>query len=246
MTGALRFLTVLPVPGRHRPPGAAQLLAFPLVGVLVGLVWVAVLSGDALLPVPLLAALVLVADALLTGGLHLDALADVTDGVASRRRGDAALEVMRDPSVGAGGALALVLVCLVRWSALLGFGGLARGGAALGLLAAPVAGRLTMVLLLAFLPARTDGSLAGALARPRAGVVAGASAIAGFVCVLAGRAGGGLAPLAALAAGAAVAPVWAAWWRRRFGALGGDGVGAGGLLAETVALLVLSGTAASS
>lgn len=244
MGGALRFLTVLPVPGRHRPPGATELLAFPLVGAVVGGVWVAVLAADGLLPVPALAALVLVADALLTGGLHLDAIADVADGVASRRRGDAASAVMRDPNVGAGGALALVLVCLVRWSALLGFGGLARGGEALALLAAPVTGRLAMVLLLALLSSRPDGSLAAALARPRGGVVAGAAAIAAFVCVMAGRGGLAAGSLAALGAGAAVAPAWAVWWRRRFGDLSGDGVGAGGLVAETVALLVLSGVAA--
>lgn len=246
MGGALRFLTILPVPGRHRAPGAAELLAFPLVGALVGGVWVAVLAADGLVPVPVLAALVLVADALLTGGLHLDALADVADGVASRRRGDAAIAVMRDPDVGAGGALALVLVCLLRWSALLGFGGLARGGEALALLAAPVAGRLAMVLLLALLPPRADGSLAAALTRPRGAVVAGAAGIAAFVCVLAGRGGLGAGAPAALLAGAVTAPAWAAWWRRRFGDLNGDGVGAAGLLAETVALLVLSGVAARS
>jgi len=244
MGAALRFLTILPVPGRHRPPGAAALLGFPLVGALVGAMWVAVLAADGLLPVPVLAALVLVADAVLTGGLHLDAIADVADGAASRRRGDDAVEVMRDPAVGAGGALALALVCLVRWSALVGFGGLARGGEALALMAAPVTGRVAMVLLLALVPARPDGSLAAALARPRGAVVAGTAGIAACVCVLAGRGGLAGGALAGLAAGAAVAPLWAGWWRRRFGNLSGDGVGAGGLIAETVALLVLSGLAA--
>lgn len=237
MTGALRFLTVLPLPGRHRAPTAATFVAFPLVGAVVGLVWVAVAGGDRLLPPPVLAALILVADALLTGGLHLDALADVADGAASRRPPDEALEVMRDPRVGAAGALALVLVCLVRWTALLPLVGAGWSGA-LVLVAAPVTGRVAMVVMLALLPPRGDDSLAAAVARPDGPVVAGACFLAALLCGLPGLGG-----LAALAAGFGVTAVFSAWWRARFGAVGGDAVGACGLLAETVALLTLAGNA---
>ncbi len=234
MAEALRFLTILGVPGGHRPPGPGALVAFPVVGALVGLVWVAVGAADGVLAVPVLAALVLVADAVLTGGLHLDALADVADGVASRRRGDEVIAVMRDPAVGAGGALALVLVCLVRWSALLPLLGLAQARTSLALLAAPVTGRLAMVLLLALLPPRSDGSLAAAVARPGPAVVAAACLVAAFLCVLAEP-----RSLAALGVGAVATLGFAAWWRRRFGAVGGDGVGACGVLAETLALIAL-------
>jgi adenosylcobinamide-GDP ribazoletransferase len=236
---ALRFLTVLPVPGRHRPLAGPALVAFPLVGALLGLVWALLGTADRLLPVPVLAALVLVADAALTGGLHLDALADVADGVASRRRGDQAVAVMRDSAVGAVGALALALAVLVRWTALLSLLGLPSLGAALSVVAAPVTGRVAMVALLALLPPRGDGSLAAAVARPGPPVLAGAVAVGAVLCTVAGPAG-----LAALLAGGALTLAFAAWWRRRFGELVGDAVGACGLLAETSALLVLAGALA--
>jgi adenosylcobinamide-GDP ribazoletransferase len=233
MRGALRFLTILPAPGPHGPPRGGTLAAFPVVGALIGLVWVAIGTADAILPTPVLAALVLVADAVLTGGLHLDALADVADGVGSRRPPDEAVAVMRDPRIGAFGALALVLICLVRWTALLP--ALGAGGIALPLIAAPVTGRVAMVLLLAFLPDRADGSLAASVARPSGGVVLA-------VCFLGALLSGlpALRGLVALALGIAATGLYAVWWHRRFGVLTGDGSGAGGLLAETIALLALT------
>lgn len=227
MTGALRFLTVLPVPGAHRAPTARTLLAFPLVGGLLGLVWAAV-GAAGLLPATVLAALVLVVDALLTGGLHLDAVADVADGVASRRPPEEAVTVMRDPRVGAAGALALVLVCLLRWTALVPLAG------ALALVAVPVSGRVAMVLLLALLPPR-DGSLSTALARPGAPVVLAVCGLGALLAALPGSAG-----LLALAVGCAAALGYGLWWRARFGPATGDAVGAGGLLAETFALICLA------
>lgn len=164
--------------------------------------------------------------------MHLDALADVADGVGSRRRGAEAVAVMRDSAVGAVGALAVVLVCLVRYSALIGLIGFPLRQVVGPLIAAPVAGRLAMVLLLALVPPRPDGSLAAAVARPTGAVVAGAALLAVLAAGIPDRRG-----LAGLAVAGAVAFLFAAWWRRRFGDLTGDGVGAGGLLAETAALL---------
>jgi adenosylcobinamide-GDP ribazoletransferase len=227
MTGAVRFLTVVPVPGAHRPPSARTLVAFPLVGAALGLVWAGV-GAVGLLPAGVLAALVLVVDAVLTGALHLDAVADVADGVASRRPADEAVAVMRDPRVGAVGAVALVLACLLRWSALVPLAG------SLLLVAAPVTGRVAMVLLLALLPSR-DGSLATAFARSGATVVLAACGLGALLAGLPGPGG-----LAALAAGSAAAVLYGIWWRARFGPATGDAVGAGGLLAETVALICLA------
>ena len=106
MRAALSFLTVLPVGGRHAPPGRSALLAFPLAGLVLGAGWALAGWAGTTLWTPLVgAALVVALDLLVTGGLHADALADVADGVASRRRGAEALSVMRDPRVGAVGAV---------------------------------------------------------------------------------------------------------------------------------------------
>jgi adenosylcobinamide-GDP ribazoletransferase len=232
---ALRFLTVLPLPGPHRAPTAGSLVAFPLAGAVVGVVWVATaIAAEAVAPSLLLvAAVVLVADAGITGGLHLDALADVADGVASRRPAEEAVRVMRDSAVGAGGVVAVVLACLVRQAALLSV--LGAQPRPWSLVAVPVAGRAAMVLVLALVPARTDGSLAGAVPRPGPRTTAASLAVAAACAAAAAGPRGAAVLVLALA----VTAGYAAWWRRRFGGLSGDGAGAVGVLAETLALLGL-------
>lgn len=124
-----------------------------MVGLFVGVVWFvpSIVVGDRFGSAGVTAALILIADALITGGLHLDAMADVADGAASRRSGEEGIVIMRDPTIGALGAAALILICLLRYGALT-----FSGNFGFRLFAAPVAGRVAMVLLIATMaPART-------------------------------------------------------------------------------------------
>src|SRR5256884_6884749 len=108
MRDALAFLTVLPVGARDRPPGRRSLLAFPLVGLVLGAVWALTAWGATRLWGPLVAAAAVgLVDLGLTGGLHLDAVADLADGWASRRPPEEALAGMRDPALRAVGASVL-------------------------------------------------------------------------------------------------------------------------------------------
>jgi cobalamin synthase len=262
---ALSFLTVLPVGGDHAAPGRRALLAFPLAGLALGAGWAVAGWIGAALWTPLVgAALVVAVDLAATGGLHADAVADVADGLASRRRGAEALAVMRDPRVGAVGASAAVAVVLLRFAwvaALLG------AGMWLALVAVPACGRAAMVLLLArgrrperpslaaALPERPSPaaarpvrpSLAAALARAATpGVAAVAGLIAATAAVAAGTgaaalaraplAAGALAGAGAVAVACAVALAGEAWWRRAYGALTGDAAGSVGAVAELGAL----------
>lgn len=228
---AVGFLTILPVGRGDALPGPGAVAAFPLAGLVVGLAW-------ALVAVPLTtlqtnavpAALVLVVDAVLTGMLHLDALADVADGVVSRRDPDDAVAIMREPAVGAAGVAAVVLGCLLRFAILI-----VAVDATQWLLAAPIAGRTAMAWLLSLLPVRDDTSVAALFSRPGPAPVAVATGLAALLLVLLAPADG--RGLVALAVAVVAAVVYAAWWRRRFGGITGDGVGAGGFLAETAALL---------
>ena len=52
--------------------------------------------------------------ALLTGGFHLDGLADTCDGIFSARRREKMLEIMRDSRLGTHGGLALIFVLLAK------------------------------------------------------------------------------------------------------------------------------------
>lgn len=257
MRDALAFLTVVPLRG-GRPPGRAALVLFPVAGVLVGAVWTGAGWAGARWWSPQVAgALVLAADLLVTGGLHLDGLADTADGLAARRRGGALEEAMRDPRVGAVGAAALAVVLLVRFALLAAV--LSQPAGWLRAAAAPVAGRAALVWALGAMRAG-GGSLAGA-SRPAGGPVASAprparslaSAPHAAATLPVRGAAGALAVLLVIPVAwvrgviGVVAALGAAnlagrWWARRGGPLSGDAAGAAGVLAETVALAVLAAT----
>ena len=92
-----------------------SIVTFPLVGLLLG----AIAGAVALLlhpwcGVPLAALFGVLALALLTGGFHLDGLADTCDGIFSARTRDRMLEIMRDSRLGTHGGLALIFVLVAK------------------------------------------------------------------------------------------------------------------------------------
>ncbi|MBV0933363.1 adenosylcobinamide-GDP ribazoletransferase [Marinobacterium weihaiense] len=167
--GALQFLTLIPVrlPGMlDAPTQQRTLLYYPLVGLLLGLVLLVPVLLTPGLAVAVQAALVLVLWCALTGGLHLDGLADSADGwmggLGDRER---TLAIMKDPHVGASGALALMLQLLLKWSLLQALLAL---DAFWPLLLAPVAGRCAAQYLLLLTPYARPGGLASGVASPPA------------------------------------------------------------------------------
>jgi adenosylcobinamide-GDP ribazoletransferase len=149
---ALQFLTLLPIK-RQRPEEAEHgrsLLYYPLVGLLLGLL---LAVGSWLckgLPELLTAALLLTLWVGLTGGLHLDGLADSADawlgGYGDRQR---TLDIMQDPRSGPIAVVTLVLLLLLKFSALQNL--LAHGAIEL-LIVAPLIGRTALVALLLTTP----------------------------------------------------------------------------------------------
>ncbi|WP_432723474.1 adenosylcobinamide-GDP ribazoletransferase [Jeongeupia wiesaeckerbachi] len=112
---AIQFLTRLPTP--QVPDFQPALLAaavgwFPAVGLLIGVLLTIPVALIAPLQ-PWLAALVgLVVWTWITGGLHLDGLADLADGLgAAHRDPERFLAVVKDPHLGSFGVLALILQC---------------------------------------------------------------------------------------------------------------------------------------
>ena len=112
LRAALAFLTVLPVGGGTGGRGLGRPF-FPAVGLLLGVAaWAAFALASAATGPALGAVAAIATLAVLTGGLHLDGLADSADGLLCAGDPQRRLEVMRDPRVGAFGAVAVALVLL--------------------------------------------------------------------------------------------------------------------------------------
>ena len=102
---------------------------FPFVGLLIGAVVWGVWAGLGwLLPPAVAGILALAAWIALTGGLHLDGLADCCDGLLASAAPERRLEIMRDPRLGVFGAVGLMLVLLLKAASLAALTPAAGGG----------------------------------------------------------------------------------------------------------------------
>ncbi len=241
VAGALSFLTLVPI-GRVVALEARDvtrgLVLFPVVGAGLG----ALTGGVAVglypwLPAFVAAGVALAIAVLLTGALHVDALADTFDaaGGGSRER---ALEIMRDSRLGTFGASALALDLVLKVGAVAAL--LVRGGAVPALIAAGALSRAASPSLAVLLPYPRPAPGPG-------GVLSGASGRAAAVA-----AGLGIA-LAVLAVGSealwlvtatAVVTICAGViYRHWLGGATGDCLGALTELCETTVLIVAAGLA---
>jgi len=163
---AIQFLTQIPV-RLKQPYGecevGASLLYYPLVGLLLG----ALLAGLHTLlhgvPALLHAALLLAAWVVMTGALHLDGLADSVDawlgGIGNRER---TMAIMKDPYAGPAAVVAVVLVLLLKFAALVS---LVQCNNSLALLWPLLLARSAMPLLFLTTPYVRPAGLGSALAR---------------------------------------------------------------------------------
>ena len=116
---AASMFTVLPLPGarwdeRLRPLSTALL---PVVGLGIGLVWLAIAALARLLPVYIGAAAVAVAPWLLTGFIHLDGFLDASDALLSWRPREERQRILKDVHVGAFAAVSLALLAMFQFAA---------------------------------------------------------------------------------------------------------------------------------
>jgi adenosylcobinamide-GDP ribazoletransferase len=228
--GAVQFLTVLPVRRSTVPAGAAALF-FPVVGAMLGAAGGLLLEAlRGYVPLALASLLVLIFWALITGGLHEDGLADVADAFRAYRPADKILAILRDSRIGAHGALALMLVLLVRWQSL----SLIAVHTVPALAAALALSRAAMVAMLWSTPPAGSGravEMSDSLTT-RAALGAIAQGIAFTLWP-----GGRIAPL--LLGGTVLLVLLARkYFLRRIGGVTGDCLGAVGQIVETWCLVV--------
>lgn len=123
---------------------------FPVVGLVVGGLLLALkMLGETVFSPLITAALILLAEVFITGGLHVDGFMDSMDGLYSGRDRERKLEIMKDSRVGSFGALGLACLILVKYIFYLE---LLKMGQVSWLLAIPVFGRWSMVYAIRFFP----------------------------------------------------------------------------------------------
>lgn len=231
---ALGLMTILPfrLPADWSAGDSGRAAVwYPFVGLVIGaLTWLA-WKGTMIFFPPLIAGiLALVVWVALTGGLHLDGLADCCDGLLASTSVERRLEIMKDPHVGAFGVTGLILVLMLKAAALTSFVSL-PSVSSLGILLAASSARWC-ILPAGLMPlARPSGMGADFAAGFRRSFIAWGAIIPLVIAVLLGRRGA-LAVLAGL--GAAALVLWLA--RSRIGGVTGDVFG---MLVEVVETIVL-------
>jgi adenosylcobinamide-GDP ribazoletransferase len=224
---AIGFLTRLPIPSfaSNTDDFAATIRWYPVVGLIVGALvagagWMGALIDPWVGALAALACWVMV-----TGALHLDGLADVSDGIgAAHGNRDRLLAVMADPQVGSFGVVAIVLQLLAKLVLLH-----ALSGDWMALVLVPFAARIGPLAWARWLPALKPG-LGASVAR-----AVRKRDILGWALVLAGACVGVPALIAAPVLMLAVG----LWFRSRLGGVTGDAHGAGIEVVETGLLLAV-------
>lgn len=108
----LSFFTRLPCPHieftQERYIKGMNLL--PVVGVVIGAILYIVSFADRVLPISVMGVVLYFAYIVITGGLHLDGLADSCDALFSGRDKEKMLEIMKDSTNGSFGVLGLIVI----------------------------------------------------------------------------------------------------------------------------------------
>lgn len=230
---AFGLLTTLPIklPGNWSAGDSGRAAVwFPLVGLIVGaLTWLAWSGAMAVFPSLVAGLLTLIVWVTLTGGLHLDGLADCCDGLLVSAPAERRLEIMKDPHVGAFGVIGLILVLFLKAAAL---GSITSSSSFVILLAASLS-RWCILPAGLFPPARPSGMGADFVSGFHRSFILWAGLIPLVLAVFLGLRG-----VSAALAGTGAAVLLLIFARSRIGGVTGDIFGMVVEIVEVVVLLV--------
>jgi adenosylcobinamide-GDP ribazoletransferase len=238
---ATAFLTTLPV-GRLAAFDAADVARsagwFPPIGVLLGTIY-SLAAGllKKYLPLEVVAVLLVILDALATGALHYDGLADTADGFGGGKNREDILRIMRDHAIGSYGGMALVTLVALKVTAYAAL--LTRSNWIAALILTPALGRWSILLLTATLPyARPSASAIDGIGKRSLLWGTGVVLVAMIVAMIATTATTtSVRAWVAMAAVVAVTAAFGFYCRRRIAGITGDTLGANLQLCESAALL---------
>ncbi len=193
---ALNFLTTIPTPAIPFVEGGLGRSAkwFPLVGLIIGSILTGLHWLLGVLPGSITAVLIVALWAWLTGGLHLDGLADCGDGLLAAANRERRLEILKDSRIGAFGAILLVLFLMLKVTAVA-----ALSMPAVGLILAPTLARW-FLLIAARQPSARPGGMGDSFAASLTPKTFAIAAILPFLLVVVGGWRGGQTVLAVLLA----------------------------------------------
>ena len=242
---ALSFLTIIPLPGhRHTDLTEAGKSAayFPVVGLVIGLLlWAAAYLSGLLWSSAVQAVIVISIWAIITAGMHIDGLADLADGIGGGWDVESRLRIMKDSAIGTYGALAAVILLLMKAVLVYELSNMHNGsGMPLlysALIVVPAAGRSCQVLgIRVFKPAKKEGF--GFIFK--SGVRSRDAAAAVFASLVAATAFWGWTGAAVFFASVLFMLAAGKWISVRLGGLNGDSYGALCELSELFLLIVIS------
>jgi adenosylcobinamide-GDP ribazoletransferase len=242
LAAAVQFLSIVPVPGSAQlfdkdkvtPGRVIGCEYFPLVGLLLALLlWLLVLVFAPFVPQLVLAALLVAALVILTGGLHLDGLMDSCDGLFGGSTRERKLEIMHDSRVGSFGVLGAACLLLLKFAL---FATLKVHALPFALMMALPSARWAMVLALRVFPSARTTGLGAVFHRA---VTTERLLLAGIIALAIALVLGRLIGLLVWMAATVTALLLGFWITRSIGGLTGDSHGAIEEVVEVVALLVL-------
>ena len=243
----VQFLTRIPVPGgasaipsSYQQDVPRMLALFPVIGAGIGAVTASVLWLAAQLwPFPLAVLIALAMEAMLTGALHEDAVADVCDAFGGGATQQDILRILKDSRIGSYGLVGLGFAVALRAGGLIASGGPAR--AALVLVMSGVLARVVILVVMAWVPPVAGrAGLAGGMGMPlRWKTVLGGIALAMPIFVVAA-----VADPRALGFGVLMCALFVLWFaalvRRRIGGGTGDCFGCAAYAAMVLVTLAFA------
>ncbi|MBJ26068.1 MAG: adenosylcobinamide-GDP ribazoletransferase [Alphaproteobacteria bacterium] len=220
----------------EQPTVGRAVRAFPLVGIVIGLIAGIVFAICCGLGLPsLVSALITVAvSALLTGALHEDGLADTADGFGGGRSKAEKLKLMKDSRIGAYGVLTLLLIVAAKVIIIADFDTV--GETICALIAAAAVSRAAMPALMYWLPIARPNGLSASFGKPNKQYVLIGIIISSIVAIILLSWTGIIAIIAAIGATFIVASIS----KRQIGGQTGDVLGATQQISELFFLLALA------
>jgi adenosylcobinamide-GDP ribazoletransferase len=230
---ALAFLTRVPVArvvACNSSDVARSAAWFPLVGILLGIIYslaAALLKSH--LPLAVVAVLLVILEAIATGALHFDGLADAADGFGGGKSREDVLRIMRDHTIGSYGGFALAAVVVLKVTAYAAL--LNQNNWIAALILTPAMGRWAILLLAATLPyARASESVTEGMGK-RSLLWGTAVILVALVAAMSLRA------CMAMVSIVVVTALFGFYCRRRIAGITGDTLGANLQLCESATLL---------